>query len=348
MEVKHTFLFTLILGLAWTGYLFAYAFGPDPAMNGINGNAQTCAVAGCHTSFPLNSSSGSVSVSGLPASGWAAGQTYPLTVTITRTSQRAFGFQLSAVGDSTNQQAGSFARGTNVQGICGNLASSPLNCSNASAIQFAEHQSPASGSGTGTFTVNWTAPASASVGTVRFNIAGNAANGDGTNQGDYIFTNVYRVAAAAPPPPPPDLTTRAFTMTDRGGVSIITDGSGGQAAGYSRIVPDSGMTTPTGVAIFGFRNNNVLVSETGVPATPLVSAGRIYAEVNGPLDTGIAIANPNDSPATINFTFTDTGGIVAGSSTTTIPAKQQIARFLDEPVFKAFVPATFQGTFSFT
>jgi hypothetical protein len=347
MQIKHTFLFTLILGLAWTGYLFAYAFGPDPAMNGINGNAQTCAVAGCHTSFPLNTSGGSVSVSGLPAGGWVAGQTYPLTVTITRTGQRAFGFQLSAVSDGTNQQAGSFARGTNVQVICGNLASSTLSCTNASAIQFAEHTSPASGSGTGTFTVNWTAPASASVGLIRFNVAGNAANGDGTNQGDYIFTNVYRVAAAAAPPPP-DLTTHAFTMTDRGGVSIITDGSGAQLAGYSRIVPDSGQTTPTGVAIFGFRSNNILVSETGVPASPLVTAGRIYAEVNGPLDTGIAIANPNDSPATISFTFTDTAGIVAGSSTTTIAAKQQIARFLDEPVFKAFVTATFQGTFSFT
>src|SRR5438552_7319874 len=350
MQIKHTFLFTLILGLAWTGYLFAYAFGPDPAMNGINGNAQTCAVAGCHTSFPLNSSSGSVSVSGLPASGWVAGQTYPLTVTITRTGQRAFGFQLSAVGDGTNQQAGSFARGTNVQVICGNLASSPLNCSNASAIQFSEHQSPASGSGSGTFTVNWTAPASAGVGTVRFNVAGNAANNDGTNQGDYIFTNVYRVAAAAapPPPPPPDLTTHAFTTADRGGASISTDGSGAQAAGYSRIVPDSGMTAPTGVAIFGFRNNNVLVSETGVPATPLVTAGRIYAEVAGPLDTGIAIAHPNDSPAVINFTFTDALRSVAGSNSIPVAANQQIARFLDEPVFKAFVGSTFQGTFSFT
>src|SRR5437667_12888467 len=182
MQIKHTFLFTLILGLAWTGLLFAFQFGPDPAMNGINGNGQTCATAGCHSSFALNSGGGSVSVSGLLGDAWVAGQTYPLTVTVTRTGQRAFGFQLSAVGDSTNQQAGSFARGTNVQVKCGNLASSPLSCSNASAIQFAEHQTPASGSGTGTFTVNWTAPASAGVGTVRFNVAGNAANNDGTNQ----------------------------------------------------------------------------------------------------------------------------------------------------------------------
>src|SRR5437667_5516736 len=108
MQIKHTFLLTLALGLAWTGYLFAYAFGPDPAMNGINGNSQTCATAGCHSSFPLNDPVGRVSVSGLPSAGWIPGQTYPLTVTIQRTGQVAFGFQLSAVIDATNRQAGSF------------------------------------------------------------------------------------------------------------------------------------------------------------------------------------------------------------------------------------------------
>jgi len=125
MEIKHTFLFTLMLGLAWTGYIFAYAMGPDPAMNGINGASQTCNTAGCHTSFRLNDSSGSVSVSGLP-SAWAAGQTYPLTVTIQRSNQKAFGFQLSAVVDATNQQAGSFASTGSVQVICGSLTSARI------------------------------------------------------------------------------------------------------------------------------------------------------------------------------------------------------------------------------
>ena len=52
MQIKHTFLFTLILGLAWTGYLFAYVLGPDPGMNGIFSNAQTCSSSGCHTGNP--------------------------------------------------------------------------------------------------------------------------------------------------------------------------------------------------------------------------------------------------------------------------------------------------------
>jgi len=345
MEIKHTFLFTLILGLAWTGYIFALAMGPDPAMNGINGASQTCNTAGCHTSFRLNDPSGSVSVSGLP-SAWDAGQTYPLTVTIQRSNQRAFGFQLSAVVDATNRQAGSFGIAGNVQVICGSLNSVPASCSNTSSIQFAEHRLPLSGSGMGTFTVNWTAPADASLGTLRFNVAGNAANGDGTNQGDYIFTNIYRVPVAAAPPPP-DLSTRAFAIVDRGGSSIISDGGGDFNIGFSRIQPAAGNTTPTGVAIFGGRSNNVLFTEAGVPAAPLLRSARIYAEINASVNTGLAIANPNSQPANITFHFATSDGVGA-DQTISIPSNSEIAKYLNEPAFGLAAGTTLQGTFTFS
>jgi hypothetical protein len=90
------------------------------------------------------------------------------------------------------------------------------------------------------------------------------------------------------------------------------------------------------------------VSETGVPATPLLTQGRIYAEIAGTLDTGIAIANPNSSPATINFSFTNAAGASTGSGTTTIAANGQIAQFLDQPPLKVYSGTTFQGTFNFT
>jgi hypothetical protein len=185
------------------------------------------------------------------------------------------------------------------------------------------------------------------VGTVRFNVAGNSANGNFTTSGDHIYTQDYRVDPLITPPQ--DLSTHVFTTADRGGVSITTDGSGAQTAGYSEIVPDSGKTTPAGVAIFGFRNaNNVLVSETGVPAAPLISAGRIYAEVADTLNTGVAIANGNDIPVTISFSFTDGAGVAAGSGSTTIEPNQQIAQFLNQAPFNVYPGATFQGTFTFT
>src|SRR5437899_7677105 len=235
MQTKHTFLFTLFLGLGWAGFLFGYSMGPDPGVNGIFG--PTCAQAGCHSGNPVNVAGGTLTLSGLP-SAWTPGQTYPLTVTIAKPGQSRFGFQLSAVADATTQQAGTLAR------ISGNV----FVVSNA-GIQYIEHSNATS---VNTFTVNWTAPSSAAVGTVRFNLAGNAANGDFNNTGDFIYTRIDKVDPQAAPPPV-DNSVRAFAFGDRAGVSVITDGSGDLSAGYSRIQPGTGSTTPTGVAIFGLR-----------------------------------------------------------------------------------------------
>src|SRR5207249_11666787 len=66
MEVKHTFLFTLVLGLTWTVCLFAYSTGPDTGLNGVFGPSINC--TSCHNSFAPNSGNGGVSVMGLPSS----------------------------------------------------------------------------------------------------------------------------------------------------------------------------------------------------------------------------------------------------------------------------------------
>src|SRR5262249_13593117 len=273
MQIKHSFLFSFILGLAWTGYLFAFVNGPDPAMNGIFGSAQTCAVSGCHTGNRVNTPGGSVTIVGLPSTtGWTPGQTYSLSITIQRLGQRRFGFQLSAVSDATNQQAGTLTPGNaRVQIKCGGgtpaTSTRQGSCSTVGAIQYAEHSNAQIV--TSTYLVNWTAPPTADAGTVRFNLAGNAANGDLTNQGDFIYTRVDRVDPAAAPPTrtPPDPSTHAFTMVDRGGVSLITDGGRDLTVGYARILPDAGKTTPSGLGIFGLRLDGIVVTEAGVPAS---------------------------------------------------------------------------------
>jgi hypothetical protein len=348
MQIKHGFLLSLFIGLVWTGYLFAYVTGPDPAMNGIFGPQQTCAVSGCHTGNPVNASGGSVTVTGLPAQ-WTPGQYYALTVTIQRPGQRLFGFELSAVVDATNHQAGTLAPGNaRSKIVCGGgtLATStfPASCGASTSIQYAEHVDARTV--TSSYPVNWTAPDTA-VGTVRFNVAGNAANGDITNQGDFIYTNVYKIDPAATAPPP-DLTTHAFTMIDRGGISVITDGSGSTAVGYARVQPDASSTTPAGVAIFGLRNDQALFTEAGVPASVLLTMARIYAENSSNVRTGFAIANPNDQTANISFHFTDSSGADFGNSSFTLAPHEQRARFLDEDPFNVLAGRTsFLGTFTF-
>src|SRR4029077_6722749 len=147
----------------------------------------------------------------------------------------------------TGKQAGTLAKvNATVQVICGAPGVEGvypgINWEAAGAIQVA---GPSNAGGGSSFLVNWTAPVDPSVGAVRFNVAGNAGNGDSTNQGDHIYTKVYTVSPAVTV----DLSVHAFTMVDHGGISVITDGSGALNAGYARIVPSSG-TTPSGVAIF--------------------------------------------------------------------------------------------------
>jgi hypothetical protein len=349
MRVRHSLLLVFVIGCLSTGNLFGYILGPDPGVNGVFGASLNC-TTGCHNSFPVNSGTGGVTITGLPTS-WTPGQTYPLTVSVqaaTSPTSRVYGFQLSSVVDSTGKQAGTLAKvNATVQVICGAPGVEGvypgINCAAAGAIQFAEHTNAGTPSN---FLVNWTAPADASIGAVRFNVAGNAGNGDSTNQGDHIYTKVYTVSPLAVV----DLSVHAFTMVDHGGISIITDGSGALNAGYARIQPSSG-TTPSGVAIFGERVGGTLVTEAGVPASAPLQNGRIYAEV-GPggfnglgTDIGLAIANPGGQAAAITFTLTNASGIDVGSGVFNLAAGNQTASFLDQAPWNA--PAGFQGTFSF-
>jgi hypothetical protein len=422
MKTKHTFAFTFILGLVWTGILFAYSGGPDPGVNGVVAGV-TCAQSGCHVGNPVNSG-GSVSIGGLPAT-WTPGSTYDLTVTVTRSVSSRYGFQFSAVNNSTGVQAGSLLPATSndarVQIISGNVLGNTL--------QFSQHTSIFFSPGT-PFRFRWTAPSSASFGAVRFNVAGNAANGDANSTGDFIYTASSTVSpAAASDSTPPVISavtssgittstatitwttdepsdtevefgtstaygqsttlnstltashsasltglasnTRyhyrvkskdalgntatgadetfitAFGISNLGGVSRTTDGSGDLTIGYGRILATSG-TTPSGVAIFGLRQSGILVTEAGVPDQPLITSGRIFAEVGADaiVNTGLAFANPNPTAATITYTIRDTNGNTIRSGSTPIGANSELVGFLNEAPYLS--GNGIQGTFSFT
>ena len=74
-------------------------------------------------------------------------------------------------------------------------------------------------------------------------------------------------------------TSATFAIGDGGGLSFQTDGaaSAAVAVGYAKVNTDTGAQPPSGFAIIDFRQNNLLVSEAGVPASGLVTSGRIYA-----------------------------------------------------------------------
>ncbi len=150
-------------------------------------------------------------------------------------------------------------------------------------------------------------------------------------------------------PPENNTSVRSFGVVDRGGLSLTTGGTGAEPiSGYSRIQSPSGSTLPSGVAIFDRLNNGVLVSETGIPASTPLKAGRLYIEVAGAVSTGIALVNPNPSTATVEFFYTDSSGANLGAGITDIQPNSQIVTFLDQGPFQTFTGSTFRGTLSFT
>jgi hypothetical protein len=156
--------------------------------------------------------------------------------------------------------------------------------------------------------------------------------------------NISRKTITVEEAPCQGVDTMAFTL--RGAFSATTAGSAQSVGtGYARALPDWAGTVAAGVAIFGFRQNGTLVTEAGVPASALVQAGRIYAEVNGTVSTGLAIANPNREAATLSFFFTDAKGMNFGANSTTIEANSKLSVFLDQSPFKG--GSLINGTFTF-
>jgi uncharacterized protein (TIGR03437 family) len=153
---------------------------------------------------------GSVSIKFPGALSYTPGVAQQIIVTVADPNQKRWGFQLAARQSSaTGTQAGSFTPGTDgfTQLVCFSKDLNPGNelygpgCSSSTAnpLQYIEHTSSGTRLGqtkSATFTFTWTPPAS-SVGNVVLYVAGNAANGDGTDEGDHIYTANYTLTPAA-------------------------------------------------------------------------------------------------------------------------------------------------------
>ena len=139
-----------------------------------------------------------------------------------------------------------------------------------------------------------------------------------------------------------------FTVRNVPGTLVATAGvTQPTTVGYARVQAGAGSANMAGVAIFGFRQNGVLVTEAGVQASAAMDSGRIFAEVSTPsINTGVAIANPAAQDAVVSFYFTDSAGQNSHQGQIIVPAHGQIARFLDQDPF--LIGSSFIGTFTFT
>ena len=160
----------------------ASAFGPSASHTGAPGE-ENC--TSCHTSFPVNSGTGSISISGLPAF-YLPNRQIPITVTVSQSDAVIYGFQLTAI-DRLGRNVGTFTlpkqSPEQLQTITGIVLGNQRN--------YIEHTGDGvvpTEFGTKSWTFIWNTPSQRGVGKVDFYSAGNAANSDGGTNGDYIYT----------------------------------------------------------------------------------------------------------------------------------------------------------------
>jgi len=189
------------IGAALPVIIYAYAEGPDAGFAGVPGELGTCAQ--CHTG---PTGTGSVTVAFANGLTYTPGVTQHVVVTVADPVQRRWGFELTArLSSSTSTMAGSFTPGSDgfTQLVCSlpgfGTEQYGSSCPPALPLAYIEHTLLGTRNGTtgsAAFQFDWTPPAT-NVGNILVYVAGNAANGDGTDNGDHIYTNKYTLSPAS-------------------------------------------------------------------------------------------------------------------------------------------------------
>ena len=177
MKKNITLSIVLVLITFITCYELAisYSSTPPASRTGAPGEGN-CTTSGCHNGTP-NTGPGNILFS-LDTINYIPGNTYTAAVQVVDGTKLMFGFELTAL-DSTNTMAGSYiitnTINTSAQTSVGRDYVNHLNANSSNSWQF-----------------DWTAPSS-NVGPITFYIAGNAANDDGDESGDNIYTRTFTV-----------------------------------------------------------------------------------------------------------------------------------------------------------
>lgn len=161
----------------------AYAEGAPP---GFSGGFKEESCHACHFHEEPNSGGGRLTIEGVPAK-FEAGQRYTLTITLTRSGMKRAGFQLAARFKDSGAQAGTLAPGPG--------DGDRVKVENASGVQYAGQRqagSSVAAADATRWTIEWTAPARG--GPVIFHVSANAADGNESADGDFVYTATAEIS----------------------------------------------------------------------------------------------------------------------------------------------------------
>jgi hypothetical protein len=218
LKIRRLYALPLLLALTLTAW--GFSSGPPDGLAGdppINANCTLC-----HNSFPVNSGSGVVQLTGLPQT-YQPGSVYTFTLTIQQAGQQRWGFEMTSI-------LSNWLRGGQL--APGNPSFSQISMGSGNARDYLKHTSlgTQAGQNSGSWEITWTAPPAGSD-TVYFYISGNAANNNGSNSGDYIYT----ISAALPefvngisgaPEIPPEIPSLLAVYPNPFNPSVTVDLSG--------------------------------------------------------------------------------------------------------------------------
>lgn len=168
--------------------IVAFDIQSDNGKAGYTGSPSENKCNSCHSGSTLNDGTGSITITSPNMTNWeyVAGQTYQIDVTVTRSGNSLFGFGCEAL-DGVNHNGGTLVVSNSAQTHILNATISSYVRKNMT------HQLNAGASaGSHTFSFNWTAPASGS-GQVKFYATGVAANANGSDTGDHVYSTSQAV-----------------------------------------------------------------------------------------------------------------------------------------------------------
>jgi uncharacterized protein (TIGR03437 family) len=304
--------------------IWAHEYGPDAGYSGVPREQGNCTAIGCHVGTANSpSNQGSVKVNFPNGLTYTPGVKQHLSVTIADPTQRAWGFQLTArLASNTATLAGGFqSTDKNTLLMCASTslfqeqdvafsAGKAQTCPATMQLQYIEHSLDGYNATKGqtnsaTYEFDWTPPATDS-GNIQMYLAGNAANGDLTSNGDHIYV-----------PAPYTLTPAAG-----GGGTAPAIASAGVVNGASfqpGIVPNSWITIQ-GANLSSTTNtwDNAIVG--GKLPTRLdgvsVSVGGKPAYVYFVSSTQINVLAPDAGTGSMSVTVTNSGGTSAAATAT--------------------------------
>jgi hypothetical protein len=166
---------TFPLTIGAVGSAWAFSGGPGDGLTNAPGEGNCTA---CHADFPLNSGTGSLTISGLPDL-YTPETLYSIEVVLADPDAMRWGFELTFL-DGNNDFVGALASvDANTQVSTGGPFGRTYVKHTLAGTQNGQ-------TGQGSWMFDWTAPA-AGAGDVTIYVAGNAANGNFASSGDRIY-----------------------------------------------------------------------------------------------------------------------------------------------------------------